>query len=575
MTSLRLVMLAVVSSVLVGCGPVPPGPDGGTEACVTAFPARITANYTAEKGCYLVLESPILSPGVTVTLKPGVKLVFSAGTKLQVSSEQVLEAVGTAAEPILLTGSVPMRGHWVGVRLEGNSAPSQLAYVTIEHAGDTTGDADSAGLKLVADSRGARVGLDHVTLQDNQGWGLWATGSAIFSDFSSCTLRRNGKGPANLDSNALGSLDPASTFRGNDVDRLFVRASGIREPTSWHALDVPYYVKGRVSLDDGFELVIVAGSQFIMAADSGFLVSGNASALVVSGVAVAPVLFTGETPTRGAWDGLRFDLSNNTRNTLAYAIIEYAGDTTGDAAAAAVKLTADSRGVQVKFDHVTVRQSEGWGVSFGASAVVPTFTSNTLTQNALGPAYVDSLSAHWLDSTTTFTGNDVDRIFVRAQWVGEVTWKALGVPYEINGNIAAQGMWTLDPGVVLEMKPRTAINIGGTGPGLHAVGTAARPIVITGTEKTRGSWDALHFDNNNSANVLDYCTVEYGGGGQRLGWAGMIHTSSDSRGVTLDISNSTVQHSAQYGIWFNSAHRGTVTGVTYADNALGDLFQQP
>ena len=105
-----------------------------------------------------MLKTPVLSPAITVTMKPGAKLVFSAGTTLDISTDQVLSAIGTAEQPILLTGSLPVRGHWKGLTFSGTTTASHLDYVIIEYGGDTQSDSTGAGVKLIADSSGARVG---------------------------------------------------------------------------------------------------------------------------------------------------------------------------------------------------------------------------------------------------------------------------------------------------------------------------------------------------------------------------------------------------------------------------------
>jgi hypothetical protein len=198
---------------------------------------------------------------------------------------------------------------------------------------------------------------------------------------------------------------------------------------------------------------------------------------------------------------------------------------------------------------------------------------NSLTKNPLGAASVGSEAAHQLLATSTYTGNDVDKVEVRANRVAGVTSASIGVPYQIEGGMHVDAVWTLAPGVTVVMGPTAWISIDGDAAGFHAVGTAAKPIVITGATKAAGSWESIAFGNtNNAANAFDFCTVEYGGGGAAKGWGGMIFTTSDSHGVTLSISNSTIQHSAVAGIWKGSSGPLTLTSNTYADNAGGDLM---
>jgi parallel beta-helix repeat protein len=561
-------LVAVVGMDCSGGSGTDAGVDAGHDplVCVT-FPERITADHLVEKGCYLVLTTPVISAGVTLTMRPGVKLVFSAGVSLSFSAEQSLQATGTAAEPILFTGSVPMRGHWKGLRFDGTSVDSNLDYVIVEHAGNVTSDADSAAIKLTGDSRGVRAGFSHTTLRESAGWGMWATGSTVLVAFTGNVLTRNTLGPGSFDGETVGRLDSTSTFSGNDRDELFVRAYRLSSSATWDALDVPYHLKTSLNIATA-DLTVRAGARFIMAPETKLTVSADVSALII---------FTGETQTRGAWEGIVFDNSNNSRNLLRYVTVEWAGNTSSDQTAAAVRATADSSGVQVSFDHVTLRQSQGFGLYLASSAVVPQFTGNVLTQNAKGPANVDSNAAHQLLPGSTFTGNDVDKVAVRAQWVsGTVTWRDLGVPYVIDSNVSPQKVWTLEPGVVLEMAPQSAIEVaGGDAVGFHAVGTALKPITITGVQKARGSWDGINFDTTlNGANALEYCTVEYGGGGMRLGWAGMLRASADSHGVAVAITHNTIAHSASWGIWLGGSHSGTVSDNTFADNALGDTHRE-
>ena len=197
--------------------------------------------------------------------------------------------------------------------------------------------------------------------------------------------------------------------------------------------------------------------------------------------------------------------------------------------------------------------------------------------NTLGPAMVGSTAAHQLLTTSSYTGNDVDQLYVDADWVSSaVTWQAINVPYLINGSLRPQKVWTLAPGVTLLMAPTAWISVSGDDAGMHAVGTAAAPIVITGSVKTPGSWENIIFDTTlNGANAFDYCTIEYGGGGTAKGYLGMIDVRSDSHGVVLSVTNSKIQQSAVWGVYMGMYAQVNLSGNTYAGNALGDVFQEP
>ena len=578
----RLMVLMALAGV--GCGPVQPPADAGVDAgidggpgilCVN-FPERIDANYTAAKGCGLVLKTPVIAAGVTLTLAPGAKLVFSSETALLIDAAQSLQAIGTQEEPIILTGALPVRGHWRGLKFSGTSVASQLDYVIVEYGGDTRGDADAAAVKLFADSRGVRASISHTTMRESEGYGLYLAGSAVVPTFAGNVMTKNTLGPANVDAEVAGRLDSTSTFTGNDKDEVVVRSYRLTNSATWDDLGVPYHLKADLQSLGSATLTLKAGVRIIMPPEGALTFSGTAAALIAEGTADKPVVFTGETQTRGAWEGIVIG-SNNTSNLLRYAIVEYAGNTSSDANAAGVLATADSSGVQLKLDHLTVRQSQGWGLRLGGSAIVPVFTGNVFTQNALGPGRIDSNVAHLLSTDSTYTGNDVDKVLIDAQWVSStVTWRAIGVPYVIDNIVRPQGVWTLEPGVTLEMMPMTSIRVNGDAAGFHAVGTALKPITITGVTKSRGSWDGIDFDTTlNTANAFENCVIEYGGGASRLGWKGMIFAHADSHGVRVSVTNSTIQHSNLWGIWMGGSQTGAVMGNTYADNAMGDYFHEP
>lgn len=577
----RLMVLMALAGV--GCGPVQPPADGGVDAGIDGgpgvlcanFPERIDANYTAAKGCWLVLKTPSIAAGVTLTLAPGAKLVFSSETALLIDAAQSLQAIGTQDEPIILTGALPVRGHWRGLKFTGTTVPSQLDYVTVEYGGDTKADGDAAAVKLFADSRGVRASISHTTMRESEGYGLYLAGSAVVPTFVGNIMTKNTLGPANVDAEVVGRLDSTSTFTGNDKDEVVVRTYRLGASATWDDLGVPYHLKADLASIGSATLTLKAGVRIIMPPEAALTISGTAS-LITEGTADKPVVFTGETQTRGAWEGIVIG-TNNTANQLRYTIVEYAGNTSSNANAAGVLTTADSSGVQVKLDHLTVRQSQGWGLKLAASSIVPVFTGNVFTQNALGPAMVDSNVAHLLSTDSTYTGNDVDKVLIDAQWVSStVTWRAIGVPYVIDSIVRPQAVWTLEPGVTLEMMPMTSIRVNGDAVAFHAVGTALKPITITGVNKTRSGWDGIDFDTTlNPANALEYCVVEYGGGGSRFGWKGMIFAHADSHGVRVSVTNSTIQHSDLWGIYMGGSQTGAVTGNTYADNAMGDYFHEP
>lgn len=303
--------------------------------------------------------------------------------------------------------------------------------------------------------------------------------------------------------------------------------------------------------------------------------------MVASGTAAQPILLTGDVAQRGFWKGLRFDSTDDVSGRLEYVTVEYAGSTTADndPDSAAVKLTSDSRPVRMQFSHVTLRESQGWGLWLTNSAEMSTFTANTFTANTLGPISVDSSAAGQLDATSSYQGNDVDLVLVRSNRLDKnPSWDALDVPYLIDGTMHVDVPWVLAPGTRLRMGAGATIWVMGDAAAFNAVGTAAAPIEISGLDPTKGSWDAIIFDtSNNAQNALDYVTVSHGGGGLEQNDLAAIVATSDSHGVTLSVTNSTIEHSQRHGIWLcvdASANADIDTSNTFTDNTSGDVYRE-
>ncbi len=560
-------------------GPIDPCANvDAIRATCGALPSHFAQSTTLPKGCYHADATPTLAAGVTLTISPGTTLIFADGAGLTVEADQALVAVGTQDEPICMTGDTAQRGAWDGVRLgRTEGSDDQLDYVTIEYAGSTTVDPENAALKLSSDSRPVRLSLTNTTVRESQGHGLYLVASADLTSFSNNSFTANTKGPANVDSDVAGLLDTTSSYTGNDVDEITVRTNNVSKNATWHSLGVPYHLMG--NLDAVVPWTIEAPNTLIAAEGTRISVGGDAAALHAVGTATDPIVFTGETKQRGFWNGLVFDGTNNASNELTYVTVEYAGNTAHDAANAGVKAIADSHGVTLTISHTTMQENQGYGLFLTGSATLPGFANNTFTKNTLGPVNVGSLAVHQLDTASSYTGNDLDRVRVRDSYVNEtVTWLDLGVPYQLESNIHVGKVWTLAPGVTLMMAQSCWISVASDDAGFHAVGTAQKPITITGVEPTSGYWHGIIFDGTlNAANALEYATVENGGSTTGGGEQGMITAQSDSHGVALSVKSSTIRGSAQYGIWLGmwaSYNDDIDSANTFADNAGGNVFRQ-
>ena len=138
-----------------------------------------------------------------------------------------------------------------------------------------------------------------------------------------------------------------------------------------------------------------------------------------------------------------------------------------------------------------------------------------------------------------------------------------GCVYKATSNItvAKTAALTVEPGVRVEFAQGVSLEVDG---GLHAVGTAALPIVFTGAQPTAGYWDGIYFyytiDNRN---VFDYVTVEYAGNTAMLS---SIQSNVALNNSSVQITHSTLRYGKGFGLALSSS---TLLGTAgFAGNTL-------
>ena len=196
-------------------------------------------------------------------------------------------------------------------------------------------------------------------------------------------------------------------------------------------------------------------------------------------------------------------------------------------------------------DHVTVDDSLGPAVVAERTATfAPGSADLVVTRAGAGGdvPFAMWINEHAIDAlpTGSYTGNRVDEILVDptgANGMGglqqDATMRDRGVPYRIGdssvdrlgigeGGRTARSRTTLtiEPGVVMRFTPGTRLNVelytgDFTASGvLRAVGTAARPIVMTSAAATPrpGDWSGIWYGGIPSAdNRLEHVSLEYTG----------------------------------------------------------------
>jgi hypothetical protein len=306
---------------------------------------------------------------------------------------------------------------------------------------------------------------------------------------------------------------------------------------------------------------------------------GSGGELIAVGKSDTLIQFTSDSsaPSPGNWTGIAFHAATVPTTRLSYCRLDYGGVSSGGALVA-------NPGAQFSVDHCTIMHSAGSGLFCEGDGHPTDFTDNSVTGNQNYPVRVKAEYIRSIGAGNVLTGNapDMDAIFVVGSGVtASATWRNLGVPYLLNGDVsigdASQPVVTVEPGTTIKLGLNTTITVGyNLLPGaLKADATGGQQILFTSASATphRGDWVYINFDLGtiDSESKLKNCVIKLGG---RNGSDGEIYLYN----ANPEISGCAVDSSAGYGIYLEG-DPGELpdpavlrANNTFTDNAQGDIF---
>ena len=287
------------------------------------------------------------------------------------------------------------------------------------------------------------------------------------------------------------------------------------------------------------------------------------------------IRFIGKLPQRGYWGGLEF-YSKNSGNELFQAEVSHAGSIqktdnlkTG--------ITVHDLG-RLTLRNTLISQSGGYGLYLRDGSVLVNFANNIFSNNAEAPVRIMANHVPKLDAATVFTSgnghNVVELMSSTVTGTSEVVWPAFNdnTPYRFDGFISVQTGWKLLPGVTIEVAPNEDFEIGNGY--ISAIGTPARKIVITGTQKTTASWKGIRLYTNNTKNVMEHVEINFAGSDPMI--ASVKAAIAVSGPARLSIRNSAITNCGGYGIhaYGSDAELNTDVGTanTFTNNTQAPVF---
>jgi len=511
-----------VSLTLTGCVPLASGDISAG--------ATLLANV-----CYRINAALTVSGG-TLTVPPGGRIEFGPNAGLRIMGDGRLNAVGTAAQPIVFTSADPV-DHWRGLEFASSrGSANMLHYLMLQNPGSDGWSGASysqAGIFLNGNSL---VDVQNSTIENSDGTGITVLEDAEMT-FVGNTLKDNAIA-AWVHPNVVRFLDPSTVFTGNTenlVRVVFGNTDRVSTAQTWRLLAVDYEIQDRFFIQA--TLTIEAGVRLEMLTDVGIIVD-QGGALKAIGTAAQPIFFVSTEPIPGSWQGIRIATAS-LDNQLDHVRLGYGASQPWTGAAdskATVYLDGNSKALITNSLFFT---SAHYGLWVPSGGNIAGFDGNTFSENAR-VAIVHPTRVGQITGNNTFQNNTENKVRVTFGNNDAVqtaqTWRALPVPYFVNDRTFIQAPLTIEAGTTVEFA-QDAHLIVTTGGSLKADGTPTSQIVFRGGQDLMGYWKGIEYNTASVDNLLDNVLFRNAGSDDWFGGSNAIATLLVNSNGTLSLTN--------------------------------------
>ena len=568
-----------------------------------------------------------------LTLKPGVviKGLESRGLYIGRNSNQggMLNAVGTAEQPITFTSLNGEIGGWDGVRFRDGSdysSTSSMRYCVMEK-GTTNLVCESTNQPSVMwctiqDARdqdvylnNGNISLENCTIK-NAPRGIWVNSatptlvSVVLENmseacvyhnntctvtYSSCTMKDSFVGVRYETPDRDMVNNPNITFENNTAN-IGIPGGRVGDNHTWDAniyaildnvqISRPNWYSpnhSRLTLMPGTTLMFAEGKRMQISSDSYF------GELYAEGTAEQPITFTSLNGEIGGWTGLYFDPRSddfeNASSSLKHCIFEKGYE---------FNLHLYATNQPSIIEDCVFRNSAQKGVYMYDS--YDTLRNCSFENNAEYALYYNNAQCIGGLENLTFTGNQYDGVVFNGGYVqDDRIWNAYTY-FVLNDFTVRRPNWwgdpnhcrlTLMPGTTMKFAEGKRMQISSESyyGELYAEGTAEQPITFTSMNGEDGGWNGLYFDPRsddfaNASSSLKHCIIEKGnefnlhlsGTNQPSIIEDCVFRNSVQKSVYMydsydTIRNCTFENNGDYPLYYNNAHYvGVLEDLIFTDN---------
>ncbi len=268
---------------------------------------------------YVINCSPVVKGKLTI--EPGVVIHFVSGARVRFKDPSPIHAMGTAAKPIVMTGTNSTLGWWGGLLFETANNTNIMEHVDISYSGSQTFNGHGPATILIH-SKGA-VTMNNCSIKYSQETAFVAPGNTAVFNLENNVFSENSQ-PVLINFSNAHKLSANNDFSGNNLDRVMLNgdSGGIQTSVVWQNINVPYRALDVLSVANGGTIKIDPGVVLEMAPGAGLKnIDGT---LKIVGTEALPITIKGEVSGPGSWGGI-FINNPNTNNEIGFAKISDAG----------------------------------------------------------------------------------------------------------------------------------------------------------------------------------------------------------------------------------------------------------
>ncbi len=550
--------------------------DGLTITAIASGTTEIGGSYSEDLHLLNIVEDPdmadyLVTSDITInarlTIDPGVRIAVMSDNRIRVTTNGVLQANGTANEPVIITGNTALPGYWKGILVESNNLENEINHVHISFAGSNNISSGRPKTGLHVES--GKLNINNSSFTNMDGYGLSVSSAVSSIPMNGNIFDNNDMGAIYMTANQIKDIDQATDFNNAEI---VLDGTDINRSTDhvWKAAQNGQY-RFSSSLNIYDNITIEEGAVFV--SDNDVLIYFRPEAILKAmGTSANPIVFKGSLEQAGSWRGMLY-YNSSLEGIMQHVHFAHAGHSNlaSGFEKAALGFGSDARLplINVHFSHI-----DGYGVFIRYDGTEVSFENahfgEEITQAAV---YLRAQQISGLDTQTDFGGNYVEVEGSSLEESEDVTWPKLNNgTYLFNANTTVYGRVTIQPGAVLEFENDVSLRVRTNGV-LIANGTSSENIVFTRKEGSATHWRGLGVETSSLENSMDYVTISFAGNSNVFSGVGQTNLGLGNS-ARLSLTNSTISNSLGFGIDVRSSAELNESNNTFSNNASDDINYQ-